>query len=116
MGNHKTTVLDRARDELMSHVIRCDVFEAEMGHRKEWLDDTIDYMSERYPQLSEIQVAKLEVMGKQFIKPAIPHGRGHTARTRDENLPEMVQEEIGDSVTEPTAGPMDPAEEERRAA
>jgi len=116
LGKHKTTVLDRARDELMSHVVRCDVFDAEMGHRKEWLDDTIDYMAERYPQLSEIQVAKLEIMGKHFIKPAIPHGRGHSARTRDENLSEMVEAEISETVTGPTAGPADPTAEELRAA
>jgi hypothetical protein len=116
LGKHKTTVLERARDELMSHVIRCDVFDAEMGHRTEWLDETIDYMAERYPQLTEIQVAKLEIMGKQFIKPAIPHGRGHSARTRDENLSEMVKAEIGETVTEPTAGPVEPAADERQAA
>jgi len=116
LGKHKTTTMDRARDELMSHVIRCDVFDAKMKDRTEWLDDTMDYMADRYPQLSGIQVAKLEIIGKQFIKPAIPHGRGHSARTRDENLPKLVEAEIDGTVTEPADDPADSADEERRAA
>lgn len=83
MGSkHKTTLLDRARDELFSHVIRCDVLEAHMDDRKDWLADTMDFMAHRYPQLSEIQLAQLEVMGQRFIKPAIPHGAESTATNR----------------------------------
>ena len=83
MGSkHKTTLLDRARDELFSHVIRCDVLEAHMDDRVDWLDDTMDFMAHRYPQLSEIELAQLEVMGKRFIKPAIPHGAESTAANR----------------------------------
>lgn len=85
MGSkHKTTLLDRARDELFSHVIRCDVLDAHMQDRKDWLADTMDFMSHRYPQLNEIQLAQLEVMGQRFIKPAIPHGAGSTATNRDD--------------------------------
>jgi hypothetical protein len=83
MGSkHKTTLLDRARDELFSHVIRCEVLEAHMDDRKDWLADTMDFMAHRYPQLSEIQLAQLEVMGQRFIKPAIPHGSGSNAVNR----------------------------------
>ncbi len=83
MGSkHKTTLLDRARDELFSHVIRCEVLEAHMDDRTEWLADTMDFMAHRYPQLSEIELAQLEVMGKRFIKPAIPHGADTTATNR----------------------------------
>lgn len=100
MGKHKYTKMDRARDELMSHVIRCDVLEAEMDHRTEWLAETMDYMAERYPMLSDLELTKLEMMGRQFIKPPIPHGRGNTARTRDENLDELVEDEVtGDAET-----------------
>lgn len=84
MGSrHKTTLLDRARDELFSHVIRCDVLDAHMGDRKEWLADTMDFMAQRYPQLGELELAQLEVMGKRFIEPAIPHGSQSTASNRD---------------------------------
>jgi hypothetical protein len=84
VGKHKTTLLDRARDELFSHVIRCDVLEAEMDDRKEWLDDTMDYMAHRYPALSDLKLAQLEVMGARFIKPVIPHGAEATAQNRSD--------------------------------
>lgn len=93
MGKHDHTALDRARDELMSHVIRCDVLEAEHDHRREWLHETMDYMAERYPQLSDLQITQLEMIGRQFIKPPIPHGAGHTAHTRDRRLGERLEEE-----------------------
>lgn len=94
MGKHDYTKFERARDELMSHVVRCDVFEAEMDHRKEWLSETMEYMAERYPMLSDLQLTQLEIVGRQFIKPAIPHGKGHTARSRDEQLADLVEQEI----------------------
>ncbi len=85
MGSpHQKTLLDQARDELMSHVIRCDVLDARMTDRAEWLDETIEYMRARYPSLNEIDIAQLEMIGKQFIKPAIPHGQGNTAANRPE--------------------------------
>lgn len=93
MGKHKYTALDRARDELMSHVIRCEVLEAEHDHRREWLRETMDYMAERYPQLSDLHLTQLEMIGRQFIKPPIPHGAGNTAHTRDRRLEEKRQEE-----------------------
>lgn len=84
MGNkHKTTPLDRARDELFSHVIRCDVLDASMDDRKEWLDETMDYMAHRHPHLGGIELAQLEVMGSRFIKPSIPHGADTNATNRE---------------------------------
>lgn len=82
MGRHDATPLTRARDELMSHVVRCEVLEARSEDRFEWLDDTLDYMADRYPQLSELELAKLEIMGRQFLRPVIPHGAGNNALTR----------------------------------
>lgn len=100
MGKHDYTKMDQARDELMSHVVRCDVLEAEMDHREEWLQETMDYMAERYPMLSDLQLTQLEMMGRQFIKPAIPHGQGHTSRTRDNNIQELVEEEVTEALAE----------------
>lgn len=103
MGKHDYTKFDRARDELMSHVVRCDVFDAEMDHREEWLAETMEYMAERYPMLSDLQLTQLQMVGRQFIKPPIPHGKGHTASSRDDNLEELVEEEItadGEAVTQ----------------
>ena len=82
MGRHDSTPLTKARDELMSHIQRCGVLDAEKEHRKEWLDDTIDYMAGRYTRLSELELAQLELMGRQYLKPVIPHGKEHTALNR----------------------------------
>lgn len=79
MGRHDSTVLTKARDELMSHIVRCDVLEAEKEHQHEWLDDTLDYMAGRYPMLSDLQFAHLETMGRQYIRPAIRHGADFNA-------------------------------------
>lgn len=98
MGKHDNTKFDRARDELMSHVVRCDVFEAAMDHRIEWLKETMDYMAERYPMLSDLQLTQLEMVGRQFIKPPIPHGRGHTASSRDDRIEELVEKEVEEEM------------------
>jgi hypothetical protein len=67
----------------MSHIVRCGALEASMKDRMEWLDDTMDYMAGRYPQLNDLKLAKLEIMGRQYLKPAIPHGKDYTAITMD---------------------------------
>lgn len=81
---HQKTQLDHARDELMSHVVRCEVLNARMQDRHAWLDDTMEYMRDRYPFLNEMEFTRLEMIGRQFIEPAIPHGKGNTARNRPE--------------------------------
>jgi len=43
---------DQARDELFSHILRCGVIEAEPEHQKDWFDDTMQYLTERYPDLA----------------------------------------------------------------
>lgn len=113
--NHQKTMLDRARDELMSHVVRCDVLQARMDDRLSWLDETMEYMGERYPMLNEMEFAKLEMIGRQFVQPAIPHGKGNTARNRPEptvvttegeEMPEHEAVEISADLVE---GEMQPA-------
>lgn len=82
-NRHTPTLMDRARDELFSHVIRCDVLDVEMRERVEWLEDTMGFLAHRYPQLTDLQIAQLEVLGRRFIKPAIPHGEHATAVNRE---------------------------------
>lgn len=101
MSKHTKSHLDRARDELMSHVVRCDVLEASMEDRTAWLEETMDYMADRYPDLSEMQLAQLEMIGKQFIKPVIPHGKEGNAFNRAE--PSAVTED-GERVVQAEAG------------
>ena len=42
-------LLERARDELFSHVHRCGVLKAAEDDQVHWMDETIDYIGERYP-------------------------------------------------------------------
>ena len=75
MGRNFDTLLDRARDELFSHIHRCGVLEASDDQQSEWMDETIEFMGERYPDLTKPQLAKLKDMGLRFLRPVIPHGR-----------------------------------------
>lgn len=62
---------DQARDELFSHILRCGVTEAEPEHQKEWMDDTMQYLGERYADLDEEQLAQVRVLGERFCKPVV---------------------------------------------
>jgi len=66
-----TTTFDQARDELFSHILRCGVLEALPEHQKEWFDDTMQYIVERYEDLGEEQVAQLRVLGERFCQPVV---------------------------------------------
>lgn len=84
MGKHDKTVLDKARDELFSHIHRCGVLEADGEQQEEWMDDTINFMRERYPELTARQTKQLRDLGMRFCKPVIPHGKGNTAEDRED--------------------------------
>ena len=53
------SVLEQARDELFSHILRCGVLEAGVDHQKEWFDDTMDYLSDRYDTLSDNELGRV---------------------------------------------------------
>lgn len=72
-GNNNTAEFDRARDELFSHIHRCGVLKATPEQQIEWMDDTIEFMSERYPELSREQIGELRTMGLRFCSPVINH-------------------------------------------
>ena len=59
----------QARDELFSHILRCGVIEALPEHQKEWFDDTMGYVAERYEDLSEEELAELRTLGERYCKP-----------------------------------------------
>lgn len=79
MSKHERTALDRARDELFSHINRCGVLEATDDQQKEWMDDTLKFLEERYPDLSNKDLEALEQLGLRYCKPVIRHGKQHTA-------------------------------------
>src|SRR5690242_21498798 len=53
------TSFEQARDELFSHILRCGVLEASPEHQKEWFDDTMLYLGDRYEDLAEEEVTQL---------------------------------------------------------
>ena len=63
------TLFEQARDELFSHILRCGVLEAGPEHQKEWFDDTMLYLADRYEDLSEEELSQLRVLGERFSKP-----------------------------------------------
>ncbi|MGE5686072.1 MAG: hypothetical protein ACM34D_01085 [Gemmatimonadota bacterium] len=60
---------DQARDEMFSHILRCGVIEALPEHQKEWFDDTMQYLADRYPSLSEEEFARLRTLGERYCQP-----------------------------------------------
>jgi len=65
------SLVEQARDELFSQILRCGVTEAEPEHQKEWMDDTMQYLSERYPGLGEDELAEVRLLGERFCKPVV---------------------------------------------
>ena len=59
----------QARDELFSHILRCGVIDALPEHQKDWFDDTMGYIAERYEDLSEQQLAQLRTLGERYCQP-----------------------------------------------
>lgn len=62
---------DQARDELFSHILRCDVLEAEPEHQKDWFDDTMQYLADRYLDLSNEDLANVRVLGERYCQPVV---------------------------------------------
>jgi len=60
----------QARDELFQHIIGCDVVGAEPEHQKEWFDQTMPYMADRFHELNARELAELRTLGERFAQPA----------------------------------------------
>jgi hypothetical protein len=93
---------DRARDELFSHINRCGVLQAEAEDQEHWMTETMDYLAERYPDLTEADLKELYTVGLRFCRPAIPHGRsGSESSAVQDSSPEAQgpeSEEQGETV------------------
>ncbi len=48
------------------------------------MDETIEYLGERYPDLTDIDLQELHEIGSRFCKPAIPHGADSTAKSLED--------------------------------
>jgi hypothetical protein len=65
------TEFEQARDELFSHILRCGVLEALPEHQKDWFDDTMQYLGERYARLTAEELAQLRVLGERYVQPVV---------------------------------------------
>jgi hypothetical protein len=65
------TAFEQARDELFSHILRCGVLEATLEHQKEWFDDTMLYLSDRYEDLTEQELDQLRTLGERYCQPVV---------------------------------------------
>ena len=63
------STFDQARDEMFSHILRCGVIEAMPEHQKDWFDDTMQYIAERYEDLNDEQLAQLRTLGERYCQP-----------------------------------------------
>ena len=73
------STFDRARNELFSAIRQCGVIDAAEDDQIEWMDDTIRFLAERYPELSPTELEQLKVTGIRFCQPVIPHGTQNTS-------------------------------------
>src|SRR5882762_7029523 len=65
------TSFEQARDELFSHILRCGVLEASLEHQKEWFDDTLLYLADRFTDLTETELNELRVLGERYCRPVV---------------------------------------------
>jgi len=65
------TSFEQARDELFSHILRCGVLEATADHQKEWFDDTLLYLADRFSDLTETELNDLRVLGERYCRPVV---------------------------------------------
>lgn len=63
------TPFAQARDELFQHIIRCEVAGCDPEHQREWFDETMQYFTERYHELSAVEMAELRTLGERFAQP-----------------------------------------------
>lgn len=83
-NRHAKGTFDRARDELFSHIHRCEVIGATQEQQAEWMEDTIQYMGERFPDLDENELKQLNELGLRFCQPVIPRGGEQTHEPHEE--------------------------------
>lgn len=104
MGSkHEKTLLEKARDELFSHIQSCNVLQATEQDQEAWMAETMEYMAERYPELSELQLAQLRMFGDRYVAPAIPHGRGSSETKEEEKEEETMEDDGGDDGSDTRA-------------
>ncbi len=78
-GKGEPTLFDRARNELLSQIRHCGVLKATEEQQGAWFKETMDYLVNRYPGVSEEQLAELDALGRAYCRPVISYGSAPTA-------------------------------------
>ena len=60
---------EEARDELFQHIMRCGVVGSAPDDQAAWFGDTMQYMTDRYPELGAEQLGELRKLGERFAQP-----------------------------------------------
>jgi hypothetical protein len=81
------TPFETARDEMFQQIIQCGVLQASPEHQIEWLDETMQYLAERYHELTPAEMTDLKTLGVRFCQPP-------KARTAGEQTPEQTPEMV----------------------
>jgi hypothetical protein len=71
------------------------------------MDETIDYLAERYPDLSDGDLQGLYSVGMRFCQPAIPHGRsryGYQGPPGNDEVEETPTADSEDLVSQEVGG------------
>lgn len=63
------TPFEHARDEMFQHIMQCGVIGADAEHRAEWFDTTLEYLADRFHELSPEQITELRTLGERFCQP-----------------------------------------------
>jgi len=63
------TPFEEARDELFQQIMRCGVVGSATEDQRDWFDNTMDYLAERYHELAPSEVEQLRVLGERFAQP-----------------------------------------------
>jgi hypothetical protein len=62
-----TRLFLEAQEELTSHLLRSNVTEVTPTRQREWLEDTISYLGDRYPTLSGAGLRRLYVLADGYL-------------------------------------------------
>lgn len=81
------SAFDQARDELFSHILRCGVLDAAPEHQKEWMDDTMQYIGDRYSELTDAERTQVRVLGERFCQPVVRRAPSPEATTPELDVP-----------------------------
>jgi len=63
------TPYEEARDEMFQHIMQCGVIGSHPDDQKDWFDATMQYMTTRYPELTDTQTNELRTLGERFAQP-----------------------------------------------